>query len=81
MPANYDKSLTCVVTPVPLSIFPAYFMQTAVVNAILPSINILTNVTIPIRIAKNDKLLIMFNTTGFLGCSSTINIGKGSSPI
>ena len=56
-------------------------MQTATVNSILPSINILTNVSIPIRIAKNDKLLIMFNTTGFIGCSSTINIGKGSSPI
>lgn len=41
----------------------------------------MSNGSIPIRIAKNDKLLIMFNTTGFIGCSSTINIEKGSSPI
>jgi|688.fasta_scaffold239750_3 hypothetical protein len=79
----YDRSAFCVLNPVPIAQYTGNFTQTTYINSVLSPLQIFTTSNIPIRIARNDQLLVQYNLGLVDSCSTRIFVDKslGSSPI
>lgn len=75
---SYDRSTICTINPVPIAQFGANFSQTDVVNANMYPLSISSDRPIPIRLARNDRILLRYTAGGFTGCTGQILVDKGT---